>query len=70
MKERPKAFLADLSRGSEVFDYIVELHEYLWRVVRSVEPGASGHLNHHVDRAIDLLEADARRRALSRVEGK
>lgn len=64
MKERPKGFLSDISRSSEVFDYIVELHEYLWRVVRALEPGASGHLNEQVDHAIGLLEAAARKRPI------
>ena len=60
MKERPKGFLKDLS-DTEVFDYVAELHDYLWRVVRAVAPGASGHLNDYLDHAVALLEADRSR---------
>jgi hypothetical protein len=59
MKPRPDGFLSQkhIDHDSEVFDYIVELHEYLWRVARVAFPGASGHLTNYVDRAIEKLEA-------------
>jgi hypothetical protein len=32
-----------------------ELHNYLWKVVSVVRPGASGNLSDHLDEAMDLL---------------
>lgn len=66
MKERPSGFLANdkIPHDSEVFDYIKELHEYLWRFARIAMPGVCGRLELVVDRALDKLEempADARR---------
>lgn len=43
--------------SSQIFDYIVELHELLWRVVNVVSPGASGQLDNYLPDAIDRLEA-------------
>jgi len=58
MKFRPKYFIADekLSHDSEPFDYICELHDYLWRFVRVAIPGAEGSLHDFVDLAIEKLE--------------
>lgn len=58
MKERPPGFLNArfVPHDSEVFDYIVELHEYLWRVVNAAIPGASGQLSDYIPRAIEILE--------------
>ncbi len=58
MKERPKFFLVDnkISHDSESFDYIVELHAYLWRFICAVYPGANGSLSDFLDRAIQKLE--------------
>jgi hypothetical protein len=58
MKKRTDRFLAEdkISHDSEQFDYIAELHDYLWRFVRCVFPGASGNLNWYLDGAIEKLE--------------
>ena len=44
MRKRPLYFLGPdkLDQDSEIFDYITELHDYLWDIVRAVKPGASG----------------------------
>ena len=59
MKDRPKYFLSDdkINHNSETFDYIVELHTYLWRFVKVSFPGASGFLSDYIDLAIEKLEA-------------
>ena len=59
MKKRPYAFIGEdeIDHDGEIFDYIKELHAYLWRVIWAVTPGASGTINDHIDRAIDSLEA-------------
>jgi hypothetical protein len=58
MKERSKGFLRDelIAHDSEQFDYISELHDYLWRVVRIAIPGASGSLRNYLAAAIEMLE--------------
>ena len=58
MKTRPDGFLSEdnIPHDSEIFDYIKELHEYLWRFVRVVDPGSSGHISDFIDKAIDRLE--------------
>lgn len=63
MKNRPKRFLAteNIPHDSEPFSYICELHEYLWRVVRSVFPEASGKLSDHLDEAVEWLETPSSR---------
>ena len=54
MKDRTDGFLSDERiRNTEVFDYIQELHGYLWRFVRAVHPGAGGHLDKCVDGALE-----------------
>ena len=54
MKERPNFFLAKdkIDHNSEIFDYIRELHKYLWYFVRVFIPSASGKLEDYVDVAI------------------
>jgi len=60
MKKRTNGFLADEFRGgTEVADYIRELHEYLWRVVRVALPNANGRLGDHLDIAMRELEGSA-----------
>ena len=58
MKDRPAGFIGDdkLDHDGEVFDYIKELHGYLWRFVLAVMPGAGGNLSDYVDAAITTLE--------------
>jgi len=58
MKERPLHFLASdkIDHDGEVFDYINELHDYLWRFVRTVFPAVGGSLRYYVDSAIRILE--------------
>jgi hypothetical protein len=56
MKARPDGFLstANIDHDGEQFDYIRELHAYLWRVVY---PEASGGIDDYLDSAIAKLEA-------------
>lgn len=58
MKDRTPGFLSDkvINHESEQFDYIVELHHYLWRFVRIHLPGASGNLTELVDIALQVAE--------------
>ncbi len=58
MKTRSDGFLADdkIAHDSEVFDYIAELHEYLWKFVKTQMPWASGNLNKYVDVALEILQ--------------
>lgn len=59
MKPRTEGFLSEenISHESEQFDYIAELHNYLWRFVRSAFPGVGGNLNNWIDPAIEKLES-------------
>lgn len=61
MKARPKLFLSqeNIGHDSEVFDYISELHEYLWRAIKAIDPKADGSLKNHLDKSIDLIEERA-----------
>ena len=63
MKQRPSGFLSEenISHESEIFDYIRELHEYLWLFVRCEIPEAQGNLSDYLGRASEL----ARQRAAS-----
>ena len=58
MKERPKYFLSEdnIDQDGEIFDYIRELHDYLWRFARVAIPSANGHLDDYIDPAIVKLE--------------
>lgn len=60
LKERPKAFLAEVfqepTRQPEVADYISELHEYLWRFVRVEFPWAQGDLKDYLRLAVESAE--------------
>jgi len=58
MKKRTKGFLSDemIDHCSEQFDYIKELHEYLWRFVRCELPGVNGSLTRYLDTAIYFAE--------------
>lgn len=60
MKKRPDGFLAEdkIDHDSEIFDYIRELGDYLWRFTRAVLPFASGDLRDYLDIAIKKLEYD------------
>jgi hypothetical protein len=66
MKPRPDRFLSDdvIPHDSEQFDYIRELHDYLWRVVRTQIPGASGDLSLYIDATVLILEGNAKSRSL------
>ena len=54
MKERTEGFLAadKIDQDGEIFDYIVELNEYLWHFVHAIHPWASGNLHLFVDNAL------------------
>ena len=58
MKARTAGFLSKdhIDHDSEQFDYIRELHEYLWRFVRAVNPAAQGCISNHIDVAIESIE--------------
>jgi len=60
MKQRNTGFLSEtnIDHSSEIFDYIHELHEYLWEVVNMVNPGASGFLKDLLDPAIKELKSN------------
>lgn len=60
MKNRPNGFLAEdkIAHDSEIFDYIAELHMYLWRFVRTKIPSASGSLDEFIDEALEIVEND------------
>ena len=69
MKKRTKGFLAEdkIDHNGEVFAYIRELHEYLWRFVRAEIPSASGNLDDFVDDA--LTDSEQRRYDCSDKDG-
>ena len=58
MKDRPYGFLGEdkIDSNSEIFDYIRELHNYLWEYVRRVMPSASGWLNDYIDKGLEVLD--------------
>jgi len=55
MKVRESGFIAEdkIDHNGEIFDYIRELHEYLWQYVRLFYPSASGSLSDWVDKVLD-----------------
>lgn len=65
MKTRPYGFIAadKIDHNGEIFDYIRELHDYLWRFVHVFEPGAWGSLADYVDAV--LGDAESKRSRLS-----
>ena len=60
MKKREDGFLASdqIDHETEIFNYIQELHEYLWQFVRVVYPEASGELRDFVDDALDIAKSE------------
>lgn len=64
MRARTRGFLKDenISHDSEQFDYIRELHDYLWRFTRAVIPEANGNLREWLDEAVTALEKDVMNR--------
>lgn len=54
MKKRSRYFIGEdkIDHNGEIFDYITELHGYLWRFVRVAIPGAQGNLKDWVDAAL------------------
>ena len=54
MKKRSIGFLSkeNIDHDSEQFDYIKELHEYLWKFIRAEIPGANGSISQFVDFAL------------------
>ena len=60
MKNRANGFLIDIfddRKYAEVADYIIELHELLWRFTRTEFPWASGSIDKYVDCALESAEA-------------
>ena len=60
MKQRSEGFLNESKIDPEVLDYIAELENYLWRVVRVAAPGAGGRLNTVLDNSVRKLERQAK----------
>ncbi len=58
MKKRNDGFLAQgkIDQDGEIFDYIQELHDYLWKFIRCEIPFASGKLDNYLDIAIQKAE--------------
>ena len=56
LKRRPEGFLSPKHVPDEVFDYVRELHDILWRFVHAEYPGASGQLNHWIPPALTTAE--------------
>ena len=58
MKKRTDGFLAqdNIDQDGEVFDYIREMHDYLWRFIRCELPFASGKLDNYLDVALEKAE--------------
>jgi CRISPR/Cas system-associated protein Cas10 (large subunit of type III CRISPR-Cas system) len=58
MKDRPYGFLAQdkIDQDSEIFDYIRELHNYLWDYIRRIIPSASGNLDEYIDKGLKVLD--------------
>jgi len=46
----------NISHNNEAFLYIVELHEYLWRFIKTQLPDAGGHIEEFLDIAIESAE--------------
>jgi hypothetical protein len=46
----------NIDPDGEIFDYIKELHDYLWVFVRIAMPGASGSLRDLLDLAVAKLK--------------
>ena len=59
MKKRSDGFLAKgkIDQDGEIFDYIIELHDYLWRFVYTSIPSANGHLTKYVDIALEIAQS-------------
>jgi hypothetical protein len=58
MKDRPYGFLSEekIDSDSEIFDYIKELHQYLWEYINRVIPSASGNLHDYADLGLKILD--------------
>ena len=58
MKIRPNGFLAEdkISHDSEIFDYISELHGYIWLYIDKIMPGASGNIRDYIDKGLEVLD--------------
>lgn len=59
MKKRPDGFLSEenINHNCEIFNYIQELHEYLWKFIRLQLPYSSGNIDSFIDEAIEIMEA-------------
>ena len=59
MRTRPEGFLSEENYDKdEMFDYIRELHGYLWRFVNIIFPFAGGSIRDYLDVAIEKFEYD------------
>lgn len=58
MKKRTDGFLAQdkIDQDGEAFDYIRELHDYLWKFIRCELPFANGKLDNYLDVALEKAE--------------
>ena len=59
MKNRPYGFLANdkIDQNGEIFDYIRELHNYLWKYIRRIIPSANGNLDDYIDLGLEVLDS-------------
>jgi len=59
MKQRPKNFLGEdkIDQNGEIFDYIRELHQYLWKFVYIYYPGAGGSLDEWLDVTLNNVKS-------------
>ncbi len=64
MKTRTDGFLSQskINQNDEIFDYIRELHEYLWFFVKHELPFASGKLDDYLDLALTKVKYNNRRK--------
>ena len=62
MKNRPQGFISveKIDHDGEIFDYIKELHEYLWQFVRIFHPSAGGSLSEWIDDTLDEVTSKRR----------
>uniref|UniRef100_A0A6M3IUZ7 Uncharacterized protein n=1 Tax=viral metagenome TaxID=1070528 RepID=A0A6M3IUZ7_9ZZZZ len=59
MKERPRGFIGEdkIDHDGEIFDYIKELHNYLWEFIYIFHPGAGGSLSDWVNDTLDDIKS-------------
>ena len=66
MKNRKFGFLSGnhINQKGEPFDYIKELHSYLWRFINVEFPNAAGSIEKYLDVTIEKMEAKAKKKKI------